>query len=79
MTGLDRSTPVSLFESIAETANFEGCTIGVILSSGQSPNLKSALKYINQRATSSSLDSQDDAIFEESKVSKCRLPLISLN
>ena len=77
MTGLDSSTTVSLFESIAESANSEGRTVWVALSSGQSPNLKTVLKYINQRATSQSLDSHDDAIFEESKVSKRCSPLTS--
>ena len=70
MTGLDSSTTASLFESIAESANPEGRNVWVALNSGQSPNLKTVLKYINQRAASRNLDSQDDAIFEESKVSK---------
>ncbi|CAD6583165.1 MAG: hypothetical protein ASARMPREDX12_001195 [Alectoria sarmentosa] len=65
VTGPDNSTTVSLFESIAEIANLEVRTIWVTLSSGQSPNLKTTLKYINQRATSRNLDSQDDAILDE--------------
>ena len=72
MTGPDNSTTVSLFESIAEIANLEVRTVLVTLSSGQSPNLKTTLKYINQRATSQNLDSQDDAIFDEAKVSNSR-------
>lgn len=70
MTGPDNSTTVSLFESIAEIANLESRTVLVIMNSGQSPNLKTALKYINQRAASRNLDSQDDAIFDDAKVSK---------
>ncbi len=70
MTGADSSKTVSLFESIAETANLESRTLLVTLSSGQSPNLKTALKYINQRATSQNLDLQDDVIFDDVKVSK---------
>lgn len=70
MTGPDNSTIVSLFESIAKKANIEGRTLFVTLSSGQSPNLKTALKYLNQRATSQNLDSQDDALFNNAKVSK---------
>ena len=77
MTGLDSSVTISLFDSIAESVNLEGRTAWVALSSGQSPNLKTALKYVNQRATSRSLDSQDDAVFEESKVRKWRSPLTS--
>lgn len=70
MTGADNSKTVSLFGSIAETANLESRTLLVTLSSGQSPNLKTALKYINQRATSQNLDSQDDVIFDDVKVSR---------
>ena len=75
MTGPDNSTIASLFEYIAESANLEGRTVFVALSSGQSPNLKTALKYINQRATSQNLDSQDDAVLNDAKVSKFRLKL----
>lgn len=75
MTGPDNSTIASLFESIAENANLEGRIVFVPLSSGQSPNLKTALKYINQRATSQNLDSQDDAVFNDAKVSKNCLQL----
>ena len=70
MSGPDSGTTVSLFESIADSASNESRTVLVTLNSGQSPNLKTALKYINQRATSQNLDSQDDTDFEESKVSK---------
>ena len=75
MTGPDNSTIKSLFESIAKIANLEGRTLFVALSSGQSPNLKTALKYINQRATSRNLESQDDAVFNDAKVSKRCLQL----
>ena len=75
MTGPDNSKIASLFESIAESANLEGRTVFVGLSSGRSPNLKTALKYINQRATSQNLDSQDDAVFNDAKVSKICLQL----
>ena len=71
MTGPDSSAIVSLFESIADSASLEHRTVLVTLSSGQSPNLKIALKYINQCATSQNLDSQDDADPDELKVSKC--------
>lgn len=68
---------VSLLESIMESANLEGRTIMVTLSSGQSPNLKTALKYINQGAASQNFDPQDDTIFDEAKVSKHRSQLMS--
>ena len=77
MTGPDSSTTVSFFGSIAESANLEARTVLVTLSSAQSPNLKTALKYINQSATSQNLDSQDDAILDESKVSDRRSQLLS--
>ena len=70
MTGADNSTTVPLFESIAECANLESRTLLVTLNSEQSPNLKTALKYINQRATSRNLDSQDEITFDDVKVSK---------
>ena len=71
MTGPDSSTTVPLFESIADDASLESRTVLVTLSSGQSPNLKTALKYINQCATSQNLDSEDDSGPDETKVSKC--------
>lgn len=67
VTGPDDSVTASLFDSIAESANLECRTVLVTLSSGQSPNLKTVLKYINQRATSQKLDSQNDALFDEAK------------
>ena len=71
MTGPDSSATVALFESIADSASLESRTVLVTLSSAQSPNLKTALKYINQSATSQNFDSQGDADPDESKVSKC--------
>ena len=71
MTGPDSSATVPLFESIEESASLESRSLLVTLSSGQSPNLKTALKYINQFATSQKLDSRDDADPDELKVSKC--------
>ncbi len=77
MTGPESSASVSLFGSIAESANLEGRTILIPLSSGQSSNLKTALKYINQCALSQNIDSSDDSILVESRVSKCRWQLMS--
>lgn len=71
MTGPNSSTTLSLFESIADVVNRESRTVSVTLSSAQSPNLKTALNYINQRATSQNLDSDDDTLFNESRVSEC--------
>ena len=71
MTGPDSSTTLSLFESIADVVNRESRTVLVTLSSAQSPNLKAALNFINQHATSQNLDSDDDALFDESRVSEC--------
>lgn len=77
MTGPDNSTTSSLFESLAESLDLEGRTILVSLSSGQSPNLKTALKFINQSAASQNPDFRDEAIFNESQVSKRRSLLMS--
>lgn len=71
MTGPDSSTTLSLFESIADVVNRESRTVLVTLSSAQSSNLKTALNYINQRATSQDLDSDDNTLFNESRVSEC--------
>ena len=60
---------VSLFDSIARSANLQCRTILVVLSSEQSPNLKSAIKYINQRATSRNPEPEDEAPVDEHKVS----------
>ena len=75
MTGPDSSKISSLFESIAKSANEQGHTVWVNLRSGGSPNLKTTLKYINQCATSQTLDIQDDEVVDESKVSKRLLVL----
>lgn len=76
MTGADSSTTISLFDTIAESANFESRIVLVTLSSGQSPNLKTALKYINQHVACQTLDSEDDALFDEVKVSNGRSQLM---
>ena len=60
---------VSLFDSIARSANLQCRTISVVLSSEQSPNLKTAIKCINQRATSQNPDPEDEAPVDENKVS----------
>ena len=60
---------VSLFDSIARNANLQCRTVSVVLSSEQSPNLKTAIKCINQRATSRNSDLENDAPDDENKVS----------
>lgn len=77
MTGPDNSTTTSLFESIAESLDLEDHLVLVTLSSGQSPNLKAALKCINQCAASQNLDFRDETLFNEAKVSKRRSQLMS--
>ncbi|KAM0799315.1 origin recognition complex subunit 3 N-terminus-domain-containing protein [Usnea florida] len=66
-TGPDKSMTVSLFDSIARNANLQCRTALVVLSSEQSPNLKTAIKCINQRATSRNPDPEDDAPIDENK------------
>lgn len=60
---------VSLFDSIARSVNLQCRTILVVLSSEQSPNLKNAIKCINQRATSRNPDPEDEASVDEARVS----------
>ena len=63
MQGPENSASVSLFDSLAENLSNLDDFLCITLTSGQSPNLKTVLRYINQAATSQT-DASDEANFK---------------
>jgi len=68
VSGPDSSGSSELFESIGKSVNAQERAISIALSSGQSPNLKTILKYINQHATSQTMALDEETAMNGSKV-----------
>lgn len=58
VSGPESSNSSALFESLEETVNLQERVIMITVSSGQSPNLKTVLKHINQHATNQAPDEE---------------------
>ena len=68
VAGPGSGASLDLFESIMETVNVRERAILINLSSGQCPNLKTVLKYMNQHATSQALNVDEEVGTDGAKV-----------
>ena len=66
VAGVDNNIPLH-FQSVGKCVNLEERAVLVELSSGQCPNLKITLNFINQRATSQTME-DDDVLVNGNKV-----------
>ncbi|KAK0515982.1 hypothetical protein JMJ35_002016 [Cladonia borealis] len=64
VSGPNNGSSAKLFESIMQRVHVRHRAILVALSSGQSPNLKTVLKYINQHARTQTLESDEDTVID---------------
>lgn len=67
MAGPRTATDAGLFCSIIEHAKQSEGVAAVTIDSAQTPNLKSALKYINKYATVQGFDQKDEESIENSQ------------
>ena len=68
MSGPNNGASARLFASIMQIVNVQHRAILIALSSGQSPNLKTVLKYINQHARSQMLENDEDTVIDGAEV-----------
>jgi len=68
VSGPDNSSSSDIFNSIGGSVNVHKRAISITLSSGQSPNLKTVLKYINQYATSQAMALDEETVMNGAKV-----------